>query len=424
MQTRGTPAIARRQGTHVFQLVQINRANVPPVWLPPPGVPERPAFDYHPDEFNRYTTVISPDRAQRPQVSKEVAVMSADQARTIFDAYPQNTGLDDMVRVARFSTDTELLGEILRSDKILKDHGVIRVQAATNADSPAEFRHFGCILCDFEKWGNPKAQPADSLVGRASNPFRFAPYHEVHIANGPRHNLSEILENPTFAMDFIRMAFQRSRELYDNFRRDISNTYWGMNYGTGRIERMITAPGKPAKWEETITSNASFQHVHAQLVSIPHDVPEPGDRVALAMKLSELPDFFAAYLEALSNSGLLIREYEGDVFLSVPWAQESRHQLRIITPVPNFIVDPEMSVVKSVGQAFHDGLTVMHNLGIRSFNCISFPAPEEAPEGQRLVIDIIPKAKPGLMELAGVFVVDEYPTKTADLAKGILGLLK
>lgn len=368
-----------------------------------------PEFIVHPDEFGRpQQTLISPQRVNRPMPSLRVGTLGFDESLRLFNSNPGASGFDQRLHVARLTRSPAVLTHILQVEK----EPQILTSAAANPHSPKELRIKGCAFCDFEKWGEPREKTEGLTVGWASNPYGFAPSHDVHIVIEPIHNLSEMVQSPTIARDFIRLAFLRARIMYEEFPRVTKNIFWGMNYGIGRIE----------DGEETLSSFATFQHLHAQMISVLKGMVDPGSRLKKAFSFKG--DFLAEYLEALENNGLIIKKYADQAALVVPWSQESKHHLRIISPVRNFIEGGgNEQAVGDIGQAFFDALRILYSFEIKSFNCVSYPGPM-SKSSQKLVIDVIPRARPAICEMMGDFVVDEFPIATAEKARQVLNIYK
>lgn len=302
-----------------------------PVKLPHEKNFRQTSFEIHLDELGRYSSAICPERVKRPQTPKT---------------------------------------------------------AAPNY-------HIGCDFCDFEKWAEPKGKLKDLSVGWASNPFPFGSQHDVHIVIDPIHNFEELIADPVYAMDLIRIAFIRAREIYSS----PYHIFWGMSFGIGRPEKGIVPP----------PSGASFQHAHAQMSSI-FPVSCPGLRVRPIFKKFK-GKFIPAYLEALEREKLVIKSYQ-DTHLIVPWAQQANHHLRILTSVINFQTPTDPARIENIGIAFYDALKILFKLGIKTFNCIALPAPMEAKD-QTLMIDVRPSRLSGSPELSQYYIVDEFPSTTA-----------
>ncbi len=365
----------------------------------------RTFYEYRPDEFGRYQTVISPTRSKRPTASRRVGTLGFDETMAIWQSNPNAKGFDKRLHAAKISSSPEALAHILNREP----DDDIRVAAAANASSPEELRYKGCAFCTFEKWGQPRGKVDGLSIGWASNPFGFGPEHDVHIANDPLHNLSDMVKHPAYAMGLIKLAFLRANAIYTHPHL-LENMYWGMNYGIGRIEDGY----------ETNSAFATFQHVHAQLINVVKGTRDPGVSVRDAIKRHG-NGFFTTYLNELREKGLVISEDAGEgVALVAPWAQQSKHQLRILTPVKNFqTTDPNSSVVTAIGKAFSDALRIIKGLDVRSFNVVSYAGARKS-DHQNLMIDIIPRAGIAICELGGTNVVDEYPEITAANAKIVL----
>ncbi|MBN3033938.1 MAG: hypothetical protein JW873_07605 [Candidatus Saganbacteria bacterium] len=369
-----------------------------------------PAFEYRQDELGgRYSTIINRERVGRPAPSQRVGHLNYDQSLALLRVNPGATGFEQRLTVAKLTTSQYVLHKILTSET----EPLITAAAAANPGAPENkiLRAKGCHFCDFEKWGEPRDLPKGFRVGWASNPYPFAPSHEVHIAADPIHNLSQMTNEPAIALDFIRLAFLRAREMYA--AHNMRNVLWGVNYGTGRVEY----------GEQTNSAFATLQHFHSQMMCDPPGGFEPNVNAFETYLKKYKGDFFADYLELLKEKRLTIHEYSGDVHLVAPWAQMSKHHMRIIAPVSNFhAVKPSDKMLKGMGAAFHDALNIVNAFEIRTFNCLSYPSPVTSAK-RRLVIDIVPRGGIGMRELASAYVVDGFPEETAENATKVLTII-
>jgi hypothetical protein len=370
-----------------------------------------PSFEYRQDELGRrYTTIINKERIGRPAPSQRVGQLNFDQSLAILRANPGATGFEQRLTVAKLTTSAIVLHMILTSES----EPLITSAAAANPNAPykKDLRAKGCHFCDFKKWGEPRDLPTGFKVGWASNPFPFAPSHEVHISSEPIHNLSELMNEPVIALDFIRLAFLRARQMKLEFP-EIQNVLWGINYGTGRVKN----------GEQTNSAFATLQHFHSQMMCDPPGALEPNVNAFETYLKSYAGDFFADYLTLLNEKRLAIKSYGGDVHLVAPWAQMSKHHMRIIAPVSNFHdVVPSDEMLAGMGAAFHDALSIAHAFEVRTFNCLSHPSPITDAK-RRLVIDIIPRSGLAMRELANAYVVDEFSEATAEKAMNVLDIL-
>jgi galactose-1-phosphate uridylyltransferase len=411
MASFGESSVDRINGRYGFcaQKTTADRARM--VKLPNQPTSAASELLIHLDEFGRHETIISITRANRPISTKSaprLGLVTSFGLYTFFHALRLFT--------VRHSGSPIFLEYILEKMKVPeKDilNNPLKKAAADNPLSPPESRKYGCSFCNFERWAEPKGMLEDGVIGFASNPFPFAGYHDVHIIKGPFHNVTEILDNPIYAIALIRAAFFRARHIYRENPAVIKSVFWGISYGIGRIE-----DGK-----EVASACASFQHIHSQLIGIQEGTLNPANSLRPAIARFEAThndDFFTAYITALENEGLLVKSYNDHAFLVAPWAQRSKHHLRIIGEVPSFLAEnPGEKTVDSMGLAFYDALRVLAALGIRSFNCVSLDAGLEN-KNHRLVIDVIPRGGIAQAELEQMYVVDGFPENTAKEARTII----
>ncbi|MCX5748890.1 MAG: hypothetical protein NTZ10_01405 [Candidatus Saganbacteria bacterium] len=387
-------------------------AQVRAVKLPAERDFRHPAFEYRKDELGgRFTSIINRERVGRPAPSQRVGQLGFDQSLAIIRSNPGATGFEQRLTVAKLTTSPIVLHMILTSET----EPLITAAAAANPNAPLqkELRAKGCHFCDFKKWGEPREIPDGFKVGWASNPFPFAPSHEVHISTDPIHNLSEMTNEPAIAIDFIRLAFLRARQISLDLASNTQNVLWGINYGTGRVKN----------GEQTTSAFATLQHFHSQMMSDPIGAFEPNVNAIEAYLKGYDGDFYADYTALLAEKRLTIKSYEGDVHLVAPWAQMSKHHMRIIAPVSNFHgAKPSDDVVRGMGIAFFDAIRILNAFEVRTFNCLSHPSPVTDPK-RRLVIDVIPRGGLAMRELASAYVVDEFPEATAEKAMNVLAIL-
>lgn len=402
------------------------------------------------DPFGTSSSFINKIRSERPIVPRQAPLApSIETKRFIEETLIPHQGDESTwlrMSLAFHSVDPIVLSWLAQNDR---DPNVRRV-ASENPHAPKIIYMGSCDFCSRAKWGPgsfPKDKYDSETVGIKPNIYGFIPVRHYNlITEDWVHEISDEGFNRQIFEDIMKITFLKLQELRSGIdKRYISNSnaedeykeqkinpdmvdgvIWGINFG---VERVV---GSGLKGARPHPSFASFQHFHAQFGVLPRHSYYEGDAISEIcqtwknVKTAWAPegiDFFGKYIEALQGTdpSLVIwkdNDTSPNALLVAPPSQRVVNELQLICPSVSNILDTNEAIRKAISQGMYYAFKILNAMGVNTLNVVAYGERfSKQSSGMRLFFRIMPRGGIAFSELQGRWVVDKFPSSTAEEAR-------